>query len=88
MYTSSPSTGSRQARDTIPLVRATDLHRDEADYATLLLVVVEEGSAEEEEGHRIRLEALAAMISFEGSCRIPCIVYSYGSNGIRMGSLG
>ena len=42
----------------------------------------------EEERREIRLEALAAMISFEGSCRTPCIMYSYGINGIRMGELG
>ena len=62
-YTSSLFTGSRQARDTIPLVPATDLHRGEADYASLV-VVVEEDSAEEE-GPRIRLGALVVMISFE-----------------------
>ena len=88
MYTSSPSPGSRQARDTIPLVRATDLHRDEADYATLLLVVVEEGSAEEEEGHRIRLEALAAMISFEGSCRLRVSCTHMVVMAFAWGSLG
>ena len=72
MYTSSLSTGSRQARDTIPLVPATDLHRGEADYVSL--VVVEEDSAEEER-RRTRLGALAVMISFEDSCwyRASCI---------------
>ena len=65
MCTSSLSAGSRQARDTIPLVPATDLHRGEADYVSL--VVVEEGSVEEEH-HRTRLGALVVMISFDDSC--------------------
>ena len=56
-------TGSRQARDTIPLVPATDLHRGEADYASPV-VVAEEDSAEGER-HRIRSGALAVVISFE-----------------------
>ena len=72
MCTSSLSAGSRQARDTIPLVPATDLHRGEADHVSL--VVVEEGSVEEER-HRIRLGALVVMISFDDSCwyRASCI---------------
>ena len=88
IYTSSLSTGSRQARDTIPLVPATDLHRGEADYVSL--VVVEEDSAEEER-RRTRLGALAVMISFEDSCwyRASCIhmvvmAFAWG----ELGSMG
>ena len=58
------STGSRQARDTIPLARATDFHRGEAGYASPVAVVAEEDSAEGER-RRIRSGVLAVMISFE-----------------------
>ena len=54
--------GFHQARDTIPSVLATDLHKGEV--VSVSLGVVEE----EEEGHRIRLGALGVMILSEDSC--------------------